>query len=55
VILSREHCGYAWAPYEDALQRLTFNTAKELLTKAHNFLEASRPIIEARPTPDVTE
>lgn len=52
VTLSHEHCGYAWAPYEDALQRLTFNTAKDLLTKAHTFLEASRPLTEARPTPD---
>jgi len=55
VTLSHEHCGYAWAPYEDALQRLTFKTAKDLLSKAHNFLENSRPLIEARPTPDATE
>jgi bis(5'-nucleosidyl)-tetraphosphatase len=52
VTLSHEHCGYAWAPYEDALQRLTFSTAKDLLTKAHTFLEASRPLTDARPTPD---
>ncbi len=52
VTLSHEHCGYAWVSYEGALQRLTFNTAKELLSKAHKFLETSAPLIEARPTPD---
>jgi 8-oxo-dGTP pyrophosphatase MutT (NUDIX family) len=55
VTLSHEHCGYAWVSYEEAIQRLTFKTAKDLLSKAHNFLEASRPLIEARPTPEATE
>lgn len=55
VTLSHEHCGYAWVPYEEAVQRLTFKTAKELLSKAHTFLEASRPLIEAHPTPDLSE
>ena len=54
VILSDEHCGYAWLSYEEALQRLTFKTAKDLLTKAHNFLETSRPPIEARPAPNMS-
>ena len=43
VTLSHEHCGFAWAGYEDALRRLTFRTAKELLTKAQKFLEISVP------------
>ena len=55
VTLSHEHCGYAWASYEEALQRLTFKTAKDLLSKAHSFLEASRPRLEATPTPNATE
>lgn len=54
VTLSHEHCGYAWVSYEDGLQRLTFKTAKDLLSKAHKFLEASPPLIEARPTPDLS-
>ena len=41
VTLSYEHCGFAWAGYEDALRRLTFRTAKVLLTKAQKFLELS--------------
>jgi 8-oxo-dGTP pyrophosphatase MutT (NUDIX family) len=55
VTLSHEHCGYAWASYEEALQRLTFKTAKDLLSKAHSFLEGSRPRLEATPTPNATE
>ena len=39
VTLSQEHCGYAWVTYEDGLDRLTFKTAKDLLTKAHIFLQ----------------
>lgn len=52
VTLSHEHCGYAWVSYEEGLQRLTFKTAKDLLSKAHNFLEASPPRIEARQNPE---
>jgi len=52
VTLSHEHCGYAWVSYEEGLCRLTFTTAKELLSKAHNFLEPSPAIMETRPTPD---
>ena len=55
VTLSHEHCGYLWVSYEEGLQRLTFKTAKDLLTKAHNFLEASHPLVEARPAPDATK
>jgi 8-oxo-dGTP pyrophosphatase MutT (NUDIX family) len=43
VTLSHEHCGYAWVSYEEGLQRLTFKTAKDLLTKAQKFLETQRP------------
>ncbi|MBP1779713.1 MAG: Nudt, partial [candidate division NC10 bacterium] len=39
VTLSHEHCGYGWVSYEEGLQRLTFKTAKDLLSKAHKFLE----------------
>lgn len=38
VKLSFEHIGYAWMSYENAYKRLTFNTAKELLRKANQFL-----------------
>ena len=38
VKLSFEHIGYAWMSYEHAYKKLTFNTAKELLKKANEFL-----------------
>lgn len=40
VILSHEHCGYAWVTHEEGMTRLTFKSARELLTRAHKFLEA---------------
>ena len=41
VELSFEHIGYAWMSYEHASKKLTFNTSKELLTKANHFLNTS--------------
>ena len=38
VTLSNEHIGYAWMSYEHAFKRLTFNTSKDLLRKANQFL-----------------
>jgi bis(5'-nucleosidyl)-tetraphosphatase len=40
VTLSHEHCGYAWVTHEEGMTRLTFKSARELLTHAHKFLEA---------------
>ena len=54
VTLSHEHCGYAWVSYEEGVERLTFKTAKDILTKAHRFLEASPGPLDARqPTQNV--
>lgn len=50
VTLSSEHSGYAWVSYAEGLQRLTFKTAKDLLSKAHKSLEAPLPFSEARHT-----
>lgn len=41
VEISSEHIGYEWLPYEEALTRLTFENAKEILKKAHKFLSKS--------------
>ncbi|MGE5850374.1 MAG: bis(5'-nucleosyl)-tetraphosphatase [Candidatus Methylomirabilota bacterium] len=43
VTLSDEHAGYLWLPYEPALKRLTFKNARDLLTKAHTFLNSNPP------------
>ncbi len=38
VKISSEHIGFKWLTYEDALDLLTFDNAKEILKKAHEFL-----------------
>jgi bis(5'-nucleosidyl)-tetraphosphatase len=40
VSLSEEHCNYAYLPFEEALKRLTFANAREVLRAAEQFLEA---------------
>jgi len=39
VILSDEHVGFDWLPIEDALKKLTYDTAKDVLRKAKNWLD----------------
>ncbi len=39
IKLSYEHDGYAWLSYEDALERLTYDSSKKVLMKAHLFLQ----------------
>ena len=39
VELSFEHVGSEWLDYQHALERLTFKNAREVLQKAHDFLE----------------
>jgi 8-oxo-dGTP pyrophosphatase MutT (NUDIX family) len=38
VKISFEHIGYAWLPYKEALEQVTFKNSKEVLGKAHAFL-----------------
>lgn len=38
VRLSVEHIGFEWLTYEMALQKLTYENAKEILRQAHTFL-----------------
>lgn len=40
VSLSDEHTGYAWLPYEQAMDTLTFENARELLATAEQTLQA---------------
>lgn len=39
VKLSYEHVGYVWLSYEQALEKLRFKNAKNVLRKAHEFLQ----------------
>ena len=39
VKLSYEHAEYTWLGYDEALEKLTFKNAKDVLKKAHEFLQ----------------
>ena len=39
VKISWEHIGYKWLPCEEAIAKLTFKNAKEILEEANNFLK----------------
>ena len=38
IRLSHEHIGFVWLPYEEALKKLSFKNAKDILKKANEFL-----------------
>ncbi|MBI5227867.1 NUDIX domain-containing protein [Candidatus Micrarchaeota archaeon] len=38
IKLSHEHIGFEWLSYEEAISRLTYDNAKEILKKAENLL-----------------
>ncbi len=38
IVLSEEHIGFAWLAYDRALERLTFENAKEVLKEAKRFI-----------------
>ena len=42
IKLSFEHQDFAWLPFEEALERLTFKNTKSILLKAENYLKLKR-------------
>lgn len=38
VKISHEHQGYVWLPYEQAVQRVTYDNARDLLRRAEAYL-----------------
>jgi bis(5'-nucleosidyl)-tetraphosphatase len=38
VTISEEHTGFDWLPHQEALKRLSFKNAKEIIKKADRFL-----------------
>ena len=38
IKISKEHLGFKWLPYKEAIKKLTFKNAKKILTKANDFL-----------------
>lgn len=39
IIISDEHIDFAWLPFDDAVQKLSFPATKEILRKANDFLQ----------------
>ena len=39
IIISHEHLDFAWLDFKSALERVTYNNAKNVLTKANNLLQ----------------
>ena len=46
VNISFEHIGFAWLTYDEALERLTYKTAKDILKKANGFLGKNKGLNE---------
>ena len=38
IKISHEHIGFVWLSYEEAMEKLTFKNAKEILKKANSYL-----------------
>ena len=41
VRLSWEHRGYVWLPFDQALARLTYESSRRVLAKAHRYLKTA--------------
>jgi hypothetical protein len=44
VKLSFEHIGFEWLPYTEAIEKLTYKNAKEILEKANKYLKTHRTL-----------
>lgn len=47
VKISYEHVGYIWLNYQQAMEKLTFKNARDVLQKAHKLMKA-RGIIDVK-------
>jgi bis(5'-nucleosidyl)-tetraphosphatase len=47
VKISYEHVGYIWLNYQQAMEKLTFKNARDVLKKAHKLMKA-RGIIDTK-------
>ena len=39
IIISHEHLDFVWLNFEDAMMKITFENAKNILIKANNLLQ----------------
>ncbi len=42
VVISFEHIGYEWQPYQKAMEKLTFKNARDILKKANDFMKTQK-------------
>jgi len=40
IVLSHEHLDFIWLDFDNAIQKITFETAKNILKKANNLLQS---------------
>lgn len=48
IKISWEHQGFEWLPYEKAVEKLRYQNAKEVLTRAHSYLREPRKMRQLR-------
>lgn len=48
VTISWEHTGFAWLPYEKALDRITFENTKSVLQAAKSYIDKPRKMKQLR-------
>ena len=41
VLVSKEHISYDWLPYEEAIEKLSFDNTKEILKRANSFIKSN--------------
>ncbi len=44
IKISKEHKGFLWLPFEQAIKKITYKNAKELLRKANGYLISKKSI-----------
>ncbi|MGA1975014.1 MAG: NUDIX domain-containing protein [Conexivisphaerales archaeon] len=42
VVISEEHQGFMWLPYEEAMSKLSYNNARNVLSEGYAFLNGLR-------------
>jgi|SRR3989344_902999 len=45
VKISKEHKDFIWLPFQDAVKKLTYKNAKNILTKANNYITEHSDLI----------
>lgn len=48
VVLSWEHIGFEWVPYEKAVEKLTYQNAREVLQAAKSYLDEPKRFQQLR-------